>query len=55
MLKKIPAFAFVWLMVGFSTGTSTLLGPVRWITRAGRAGGWAQGLENAVVIAVIVA
>ncbi len=54
MLKKISAFAFVWLMVGFSTGTSTLLGPVGWITSVGRSGGWSQRLEDAVVAVVIV-
>jgi len=52
-MKKLLLFAFLWLLVGFSTGTSTLIGPVGWITRYGRARGWADGLENGLVIGII--
>lgn len=43
-----------WLLIGFSLGTVTLIGPVRWITRFGRRLNWTQGTENAVVIGVIL-
>lgn len=46
-------FAYIWLMVGFSTGTGTLIGPVRWITSWSRTQGWAQSSEDLVVNSVI--
>lgn len=57
MKKEAPAlvlfgFLYMWLMVGFVTGTMTLLGPVRWLTTRFRAAGWPG--ESAAVITVIV-
>ncbi|MDX1390076.1 MAG: hypothetical protein R3344_12855, partial [Acidobacteriota bacterium] len=51
--KKVLLFAFIWPMVGFSTGTSVLIGPVGWITRSLREAGVAESSENALVISVI--
>jgi phytol kinase len=51
----VVVFAGLWLLVGFSTGTSTLLGPVMWITHHGRAAGWSDGVESWVVRGIIVA
>lgn len=47
-------FIYVWLMVGFATGTATLVGPVRWITSTLRASSWRER-ENVVMILVILA
>jgi hypothetical protein len=47
-------FLYVWLMVGFATGTATLLGPAKWITGAVRQSTW-NGQEDRVMIAVILA
>jgi len=52
-MKRVSIFLFLWLTVGFSTGTGTLLGPVAWIATAGRAAGWSEGVEASVVRAVI--
>jgi len=52
-LRRLALFCALWLPVGFSLGTSTLLGPVRWLTGRGRAAGWEPTTERAVVIAVI--
>jgi len=49
----IGLFLYVWLMVGFATGTATLLGPVRWITAAMRGSRWSAH-ENQVMIFVII-
>jgi len=54
-LRRAVVFSFLWLLVGFSAGTSTLLGPVRWIADHGRAAGWSEGLESWVVRGVIAA
>lgn len=54
--KKIfwaAAFLVVWLLVGFSLGTATLLGPVRWLTGELRTLAVGPELERAVMIAVI--
>jgi protein tyrosine phosphatase (PTP) superfamily phosphohydrolase (DUF442 family) len=52
----VPAatFCYVWLMVGFFTGTIVLLGPVGWLTSAVRARGWAQHSEDLLVDAIIL-
>ena len=50
----IGLFLYVWLMVGFATGTLTLLGPARWVTSGLRRIGWG-GQENGVMILVILA
>lgn len=52
-VKPIAAFCYVWLMLGFFTGTALLLGPVRWMTDALRARGYQQTTENVVMLAVI--
>src|SRR3990172_8140308 len=52
--KDVCVFLFVWLMVGFSTGTSTLVGPVRWVTTLLRSSEEAAGAEKWVVRAIIV-
>lgn len=49
----IGLFLYVWLMVGFATGTVTLLGPVRWITAALRGSTWSSH-ENPVMVFVIL-
>lgn len=33
-VPRFLLFAYVWLMVGFATGTVVLLGPARWVTEA---------------------
>jgi phytol kinase len=53
VLRRAVVFIVLWLLVGFSTGTSTLLGPVMWITEHGRAAGWSEGAESLVVRGVI--
>jgi protein tyrosine phosphatase (PTP) superfamily phosphohydrolase (DUF442 family) len=53
-LRPVATFCYVWLMVGFFTGTLVLLGPVRWMTTAIRARRWEQGNEDLAVQAVIV-
>ena len=54
-MRRAVVFSFLWPLVGFSTGTSTLLGPVMWITEHGRAAGWSGGVENWVVRGVVAA
>lgn len=47
-------FLYVWLMVGFATGTATLLGPAKWITGSLRESSW-RDYENLVMVGVILA
>jgi phytol kinase len=54
VLRDIGVFLFLWLLVGFSVGTSVLIGPVRWVTEAARSSQWPAAAENAVVIAIIL-
>jgi hypothetical protein len=49
----LALFLYVWLMVGFATGTATLLGPARWITAGLRGSAWSAH-ENHVMILVIL-
>jgi protein tyrosine phosphatase (PTP) superfamily phosphohydrolase (DUF442 family) len=51
----VGTFLYVWLMVGFFTGTVVLVGPVKWITGAVRAAGWAQEWEDTLLKGVILA
>jgi protein tyrosine phosphatase (PTP) superfamily phosphohydrolase (DUF442 family) len=51
----VGTFLYVWLMVGFFTGTVVLVGPVKWITGAVRAAGWTQGWEDTLLKGVILA
>jgi hypothetical protein len=53
--KNIILFGFIWLMVGFSTGTAILLGPVRWITTFFRDKGFSQSTEDLSVKIIIIA
>lgn len=50
----VGLFLYLWLMVGFFTGTLTLLGPVRWLTAWGRTRGWSQGAEDVLVGGLIL-
>jgi phytol kinase len=52
--KRLLLFAFVWLMVGFSSGTTTLIGPVGWVTQHARGQGWPESSERSLVIFIIV-
>jgi len=47
-------FCYVWLMLGFLTGTLVLLGPVRWLTDILRSRGYAETTENIAVDCVIL-
>lgn len=49
----IGLFLYVWLMVGFATGTATLLWPARWVTAALRHSAW-SAWEDRAMIAVIL-
>jgi protein tyrosine phosphatase (PTP) superfamily phosphohydrolase (DUF442 family) len=49
----LALFLGTWLAVGFTLGTLTLLGPVRWITSAMRDAGASDLAERATVLAVI--
>ncbi len=55
MWRSTILFLFIWLMVGFFSGTAVLLGPVRWITEHGRNSGWSDTKEKVVVLTVIAA
>ena len=52
--KGTGLFLYLWLMVGFASGTLVLLGPARWVTGAVRGRGLGQGAEDAAMILVIV-
>lgn len=45
-IKNITLFAFVWFTIGFSLGTATLMGPVRWITDYTRISNMESSIEN---------
>lgn len=51
---RILLFLLLWLMVGFTTGTSVLIGPVRWLAALGRSQGWAAGTEDVLAKTIIV-
>jgi protein tyrosine phosphatase (PTP) superfamily phosphohydrolase (DUF442 family) len=53
-VQGTAAFCYVWLMLGFLTGTLVLLGPVRWLTDILRSRGYAETTENIAVVCVIV-
>lgn len=52
--RALARYCYLWLMVGFATGTLVLVGPVRWLTAALRSGAVSQEGENAIMIGVIV-
>ena len=54
-LANLFIFATLWLFTGFATGTSVLMGPVRWVTDVTRAWGWSSDLESILVRVIIVA
>ncbi len=54
-MTRLGTFAYVWLMLGFASGTLLLIGPVRWITAYLRNGGFAQSTEDIVMMGVIAA
>lgn len=49
---ELTGFLLLWVMVGFSTGTSTLIGPVRWVVRRLRPED-SRATENLAVDAII--
>lgn len=52
-LRSIGGYCYLWLMVGFFTGTLLLVGPVRILTTSLQSRGWSDQAENVVMIAVI--
>ncbi len=52
-MRRPLTFAFLWLLVGFTTGTAVLLGPLAWITSYGRERGWAESAERVAVLPLI--
>jgi phytol kinase len=53
-MKRTLLFLVLWLAIGFSIGTATLLGPVRWVTTLCRARGLPDSVEKAAVQLLIV-
>lgn len=52
--KVLLTFLYVWVMVGFFSGTAVLIGPVRWVTQAVERAGWSQGGEDLLLKLVIL-
>lgn len=52
-LTLIASFLGLWLLVGFSTGTLLLVGPLRWFVNVCRDRGWPSAVERGGVIAII--
>lgn len=52
-ISRLGTFCYVWLVLGFFSGTLLLIGPVRWITAYLRTRGYRQGTEDGVMIGVI--
>jgi phytol kinase len=53
-MKRALLFVLLWLTIGFSIGTATLLGPVRWVTVFCRGHALPDGIEKWAVRLVIV-
>lgn len=53
-IKKLLLFGSVWLAVGFTAGTETLMGPVRWAAALSRKLGWSSNIETGLVNFIIV-
>ena len=51
--KNIALFLIIWLMTGFSLGTITLLGPVRWIVNFSKSVQFSQSIEDLLVKIII--
>ncbi len=52
--KRILLLLFTWFLVGFSMGTVTLMGPVRWVVNFGKSLQASQSVESLLVKLVIV-
>jgi len=52
--KNIAIFLFVWLLTGFSLGTVTLLGPVRWVVNFSKSMEFSQSTEDLLLKVVIL-
>jgi phytol kinase len=52
--KNSLLVAFIWLLVGFTTGTETLMGPVRWVARLSRNMEWDKRIEDSIVKLIII-
>ena len=52
--QNIGLFIFVWGCVGFTLGTETLMGPVRWIAAIGRSRQWNPSSEEIWVKSLIL-
>lgn len=52
--QNLVLFAFIWLLTGFTTGTATLTGPVRWVANWVRGAGWSAGTEDWLVRFIMV-
>src|SRR5207249_3669355 len=50
----LAVFGYTWLMIGFATGTATLLFPARWLTNLLRQHGAPATFENFVMTVVIL-
>ncbi|HEX9937209.1 MAG TPA: hypothetical protein VGB15_08800 [Longimicrobium sp.] len=50
----VAAFLYLWLMVGFVTGTGTLVGPAGWVTDAMQSAGFGQKAQDHAMQAVIL-
>ncbi|HEU4556568.1 MAG TPA: hypothetical protein VFS20_01920 [Longimicrobium sp.] len=48
------AFLYIWLMVGFVTGTGTLVGPAGWVTEGMQRAGFGQKAQDHAMQAVII-
>ena len=53
-LKNFFLFCFIWLFVGFSSGTLLLLYPVHWISDYSEANKWQNSTENILIKIVII-
>jgi len=53
-MKRLVLFLSLWLAIGFSIGTATLLGPVRWVTTFCRDRSLSPGIEKGAVQIIIV-
>ncbi len=51
---NLALFTFLWLYTGFSMGTATLMGPVRWITDYSRNNQWSHSKEDILVKIIVV-
>ena len=52
--KRILLLLFTWFLVGFSMGTVTLMGPVRWVVNFGKSLQVSQSVETLLVKLVII-